>query len=162
MVSVRGLIVDDRDDAAAARAERVLRCGVGMAVHDSDIQDRQIPTLHLARQKIQLLTSMDLGDRVFVLLNRAQKRPIITPQQIEQLLGVPVFMEFPNDYQGVHQAVASGREVDKASELGRQFTKLSYSLMETTPARLGPAKKKKFLEYFSLSPARMRLEPQRK
>lgn len=115
----------------------------------------EIPTLHLARQKIQLLSSMDLGERVGVLLNRVQKRPVITTQQIEQLLGVPVFMDFPNDYPGVHRALASGREVDPASELGRQFTQLSYSMLEKTPPRLGSAKKKKFLEFFSLSPARV-------
>jgi pilus assembly protein CpaE len=115
----------------------------------------EIPTLHLARQKIQLLASMDLGERVSVLLNRAQKRSIITPAQIEQLLGVPVFMEFPNDYRGVHQALTAGREVDPATELGKQFTKLSYSMMEKAPPRLGPAKKRKFLEFFSFSPARV-------
>ncbi len=46
----------------------------------------EIPSLHLAREKYVYLKQMDLGDRVAVLLNRSQKRPLITPQQIEQLL----------------------------------------------------------------------------
>jgi hypothetical protein len=61
-------------------------------------------------------------------------------------------MEFPNDYQGVHTALTNGREVDPASELGRQFTKLSYTMVEKTLPRVGTAKKRKFLEFFALSP----------
>jgi Flp pilus assembly CpaE family ATPase len=110
----------------------------------------EIPSLHLARQKFSLLQSLDLGDRVCVLLNRSQKRPIIGVDQIQQLLGVPVFMEFPNDYRGVHTALTTGREVDAASDLGRQFTNLSYAVTEQAqPTRQAPSKKK-FLEYFSL------------
>ena len=113
----------------------------------------EIPTLHLARQKFHLLSSMDLADRVAVLLNRSQKRPLITTQQIEQLLGVPVYMEFNNDYRGVHNALTAGREVEIETELGRQFQNLGYAMMERTqPGRLA-ASKKKFLEYFSVTKA---------
>src|SRR5579862_8144876 len=57
----------------------------------------EITSLHLAREKYLYLKQLDLGDRVSVLLNRCQKRSLITPQQIEQLLGLPVHMTFPND-----------------------------------------------------------------
>jgi pilus assembly protein CpaE len=122
----------------------------------------EIPTLHLARQKIQLLNSIDVGERVFVLLNRSQRRPIITISQIEQLLGVPVFMEFPNDYRGVHNALTGGSEVEANSELGRQFTKLSYSMLEKSPPRVSATKKKKLLDYFSVLPSRVQLDAQQK
>lgn len=113
----------------------------------------EIPTLHLARQKFHLLSGMDLGDRVAVLLNRSQKRPLITTQQIEQLLGVPVYMEFSNDYRGVHNALTAGREVEIDTELGRQFQALGYAMMERSqPGRMA-ASKKKFLEYFSVNNA---------
>ncbi|MBM3740079.1 MAG: hypothetical protein FJW39_30350 [Acidobacteria bacterium] len=112
----------------------------------------EIPTLHLARQKFTLLSSLDLQDRVAVLLNRSQKRPVITTQQIEQLLGVPVFMEFVNDYRGVHAALTAGREVEQDSELGRQFVSLSYAMMDQTPPGRVAQTKKKFLEYFSVAP----------
>ncbi|MBV8819072.1 MAG: hypothetical protein JO022_11995, partial [Acidobacteriaceae bacterium] len=58
----------------------------------------EIPSLHLAREKYLYLKHLDLQERVVVLLNRCQKRPIITPTQIEELLGVPVQLTFPNDY----------------------------------------------------------------
>src|SRR6202158_1059282 len=72
----------------------------------------EIPSLHLAREKYVYLKQLDLADRVCVLLNRCQKRPLITPQQIEQLLGLPVHMTFPNDYHGVQRAVPEGRWVE--------------------------------------------------
>ena len=111
----------------------------------------EIPSLHLAREKYVYLKQMDLGDRVAVLLNRSQKRPLITPQQIEQLLGLPVYMTFPNDYHGVQRAVTEGRWVETGSDLGKQFNSLAQSMLETKAAR-APATKKRFIEFFSVVP----------
>ena len=113
----------------------------------------EIPSLHLARQKLSLLQTMDLGDKVAILMNRSQRRPIISTDQIQSLLGVQVYQEFPNDYRGVHNALTTGREVDASSELGKQFTQLCYSITDQAPPKLG-AQKKKFLEYFSVSQSR--------
>lgn len=114
----------------------------------------EIPSLHLARQKLSLLQTMDLGDKVSILMNRAQKRPIISTEQIQSLLGVPVYQEFPNDYRGVHNALTTGREIDASTELGKQFTQLSYSVLEQSAPKLGAKKKKNFLEYFTVTPTR--------
>lgn len=112
----------------------------------------EIPTLHLARQKLRLIQDLDLGSRVSVLLNRAQKRPMITTNQIEDLLGVPVCQSFPNDYRGVHDAVTLGREVSLKSELGKGFAQLAGTLMEN-PGALDPKpNKRRFLEFFSVLP----------
>ena len=109
----------------------------------------EIPSLHLAREKYLYLKQLDLHERVSVLLNRCQKRPLITPEQIEQLLGVPVTMTFPNDYQGVHRALTFGRWVDPATELGRQFTLLAQTTLENRPRAVD--KNKKFIEFFSVN-----------
>ncbi len=111
----------------------------------------EIPSLHLAREKYQYLKGLDLEDRVVVLLNRCQKRPMISPEQIENLLGLPVHMTFPNDYHGVNHALTHGTFVDTASELGRQYIKLARSMSDRKqPVAVEP--KKKFIEFFSLSP----------
>lgn len=110
----------------------------------------EIPSLHLAREKCLYLRHLDLHDRISVLLNRSQKRSIITPQQIEQLLGLPVMMTFPNDYLGVHRALTLGRAVDADSELGKQFGKLAQSMTGTRPHVT--ESKKKFIEFFSVGP----------
>jgi pilus assembly protein CpaE len=114
----------------------------------------EIPSLHLAREKYVYLKQLDLGDRVAVLLNRAQKRPLITPQQIEQLLGLPVHMTFPNDYHGVQRAVTDGRWVDSGSDLGKQFNALAQSMLDNKQhSALGDGKKR-FIEFFSVVPGK--------
>lgn len=112
----------------------------------------EIPTLHLARQKLRLIQDLDLGDRVAVLLNRAQKRPMITTSQIEELLGIPVAQEFPNDYRGVHEAVTHGREVRDTTELGKGFSELAHKLMEAPESFKPKLQRKRFLEMFNVFP----------
>jgi pilus assembly protein CpaE len=117
----------------------------------------EIPSLHLAREKYQYLQSLDLGDRVSVLLNRCQKRPVISRAQIEDLLGLPVHMTFPNDYQCVTRALADGRPVDFTSELGLQCAALAQTMLDRKSIGSGEPKKR-FIEYFSIAPSRYALE----
>jgi Flp pilus assembly CpaE family ATPase len=116
----------------------------------------EITSLHLAREKYLYLKQLDLGDRVSVLLNRCQKRSMITPQQIEQLLGLPVHMTFPNDYQGVQQALTEGRWVVPHSDLGKQFTALAATMIDVrqSPSSSAAPEKKRFLEFFSVVPGK--------
>jgi len=113
----------------------------------------EIPSLHLAREKYLYLKQLDLGDRVSVLLNRCQKRPLITPQQIEQLLGLPVHMTFPNDYQGVQKSLTFGRWVEANTDLGKQFNLLAQTMLEKGQIS-SVSDKKKFIEFFSVVPGK--------
>ena len=75
----------------------------------------EVCSLHLARERIQYLRRMDLGDRVNVLLNRHTKRSSIDVDQVESLVGVPVMMTFPNDYARLTRSIADGKAVDDLS-----------------------------------------------
>jgi pilus assembly protein CpaE len=121
----------------------------------------EIPSLHLAREKYLYLKQLDLGERVSVLLNRCQKRPLITPQQIEQLLGLPVHMTFPNDYQGVQRSLTFGRWVETNTELGKQFTVLAQTMVENRQVP-GVQDKKRFIEFFSVVPGKAPLRENKK
>jgi pilus assembly protein CpaE len=114
----------------------------------------EIPSLHLAREKYSFIKSLDLEDRVSVLVNRVSNRPVITPEQIEQILGLPVMMTFPNDYNGVHRALTAGKAIEPASELGRGFARLAHTLLEKRPMPPPGSTKKRFIEYFSIMPSR--------
>lgn len=113
----------------------------------------EIPSLHLAKEKYLYLKQLDLGERVSVLLNRCPKRSLISPQQIEQLLGIPIYMTFPNDYQGVQRAMTAGQWVESGSELGRQFTNLAHTMLESKAVPV-PEPKKRFIEFFSVVPSK--------
>jgi Flp pilus assembly CpaE family ATPase len=103
----------------------------------------EIPSLHLAREKLRFLRSLDLGARVKILLNRAQRSgSLISISEVEKLLQLPVYRSFPNDYIGVHKALTSGKHVNPASELGKGFRLLAEAIRgeqqpaETTKAGL--------------------------
>lgn len=114
----------------------------------------EIPSLHLAREKYSFMKSLDLEDRIAVLVNRVSNRPVITPEQIEQILGLPVMMTFPNDYNGVHRALTAGKAIEPASELGRGFSRLAQTLVEKRQMPPPGSAKKRFIEYFSIMPSR--------
>jgi pilus assembly protein CpaE len=88
----------------------------------------EVPSLHLARERLRFLRGLDLEDRVKILLNRTQRHgPIPTPE-VEKLLKRPVYMSFPNDYVGVYKAITAGNHVNSASELGVAFRALAESI----------------------------------
>jgi pilus assembly protein CpaE len=117
----------------------------------------ELPSLHLAREKLGLLRSLDLADRVQVIVNRSCKSNVVTPAEVERLLGQPVCCVLPNDYKSMHKAVASGQPVEWSSELGKAFLEGAKVLLGKGN---GPeVKKKKFVEYFSLTPARFSVFP---
>jgi pilus assembly protein CpaE len=116
----------------------------------------ELPALHLARQKLEYLRSLELEPRVSLLLNRSQKHALVSTADIEKLTGLPVDVEIPNDYRGVHKALQDAKPVAANSELGKCFGNLATRILskESTPK---PAKR--FVEYFSLSPARYSFAP---
>ena len=88
----------------------------------------ELPSLHLAREKLAFLRSQDLGERVSILLNRSQKKGQIALEEMEKLFGMPVFMTFPNDYAGVHKALTDGKQVEAKSPLGARFHELAVTM----------------------------------
>ena len=108
----------------------------------------EIPSLHLAREKMQYLRSLDLQNRAVIVLNRMSKKPLFNESQVAEVVGVPVVASIPNDYPSVTSATAAGTVVDPKSELGKHFTALATSLIESrAPTMRG---KRKFLEQFAV------------
>jgi pilus assembly protein CpaE len=108
----------------------------------------EIPSLHLAREKLQFLRKIELDGRVSILLNRVPKKPLLTKDQVEDILGVPVATVFPNDYHGTNHALAKATVVSLASELGKAFAQFADTLVEEKhPDRVNG--KRKFLEFFT-------------
>jgi pilus assembly protein CpaE len=106
----------------------------------------EIPSLHLAREKLHFLRGYDLESRVLVVMNRCHKKPLFTKAQVEELLGVPVVQTFPNDYTGINKAMTAGKWIDPESEIGEMCTEFAKSLIEKKSV---PKEPKKFLEFLS-------------
>ncbi len=110
-----------------------------------------LPSLHLARQRVELLRSLDLEGRISLILNRTQRHPLIPTPEIEKMIGLPVAMEFPNDYKGVYKAFTEAKPIDPSSELGKRFKQLARQLLTRVTE---PPPPKRFVDYFTISPAR--------
>jgi len=119
----------------------------------------ELPALHLAREKMEFLRSVQLEERVSLVLNRSQKHGLMGKEEIEKIIGVPVAVELPNDYRGVHQAFKQAKPVDSGSDLGKGFADLARKILarapEATPGH-------RFVDYFTMSPARFSFGPSAK
>ena len=115
----------------------------------------ELPSLHLAREKLAFLRSIDLEDRVDIVLNRVGRRDVISAAEVEKLLGRPVRLTFPNDYKGIHKAVAAGKPADAKTDLGRRFLSAAQEVLSKRGSE--ETSKRKFVQYFSLQPARYTL-----
>ncbi|HUA82421.1 MAG TPA: AAA family ATPase [Bryobacteraceae bacterium] len=113
----------------------------------------EIPSLHLAREKIHYLKNFELDTRVAVILNRAGKKAVFNKAQVEEILGVPVAHAFPNDYFGVNRAMTAGTFLEQDSELGKLFTQFAADLVERRDSSQKEGKRK-FLEFFAV-PSRL-------
>ncbi len=116
----------------------------------------ELPALHLAREKMEFLRSVQLDERVSLVLNRSQKRSLMTKEEIEKIIGVPIAVELPNDYRGVHKSFADAKPIEPASELGKAFAELGKKMLVREPES-GPDRR--FVDYFTISPARFSFAP---
>ena len=116
-----------------------------------------LAALHLARRKVQFLEERQLADKVAVLFNRASRSQVFTPKELQDSIGAPVWMSFPEDTKTVNESVTAASEVNAASEFARQIRALADNLT----SRKGPqaaAKKSRFIDCFSVLPGRWRFE----
>ena len=111
----------------------------------------EIPSLHLAREKMTFLKEQGLSARIAVVLNRMHKHPLFSKDQVEDLLGVPVVRVFANDYQAVNRAVENGKLLEPDSELGQSFADFAAQLMDQPAVKADPAKRR-FLEFLRPPP----------
>jgi pilus assembly protein CpaE len=112
---------------------------------------QEIPSLHLAREKIAFLRNFDLDTRVSVILNRCLKKATFSKTQVEEILGMPVLATFPNDYLRVNRSLTEGKWVTPDSDLGKSFATFAEELLERRVVGQGDSKKK-FLEFFAVPP----------
>ena len=117
-----------------------------------------LAAVHLAREKLRFLKSVDLDDRVEILVTRWRKDAVLTLTDIESILGVPVSQSFSQDAKGTYQALLSGTGVDPASQFGRDIQALADAIAEaSSKAPKLEANKKRRIEFFSVLPAKYSL-----
>jgi pilus assembly protein CpaE len=110
--------------------------------------------LHMARQKVERLRSLQLLERVAVVMNRVDKRVGLPIRDIEAMLGLPILATVPTDERSIAEAVEGGRSVNPKSPLGMQLEVIARRMVESSPGSAQPRAKKRFIEYFSIAQAK--------
>jgi pilus assembly protein CpaE len=100
----------------------------------------EVPALHQAKHVVQVL--LDAGysrSHLRLVLNRTTKRVDVTFDELETMLGVPVFATVANDFDALYEAFSEGRLVGDSSDVSTDFSRLAGKI-----AGLPEAKKKRF------------------
>lgn len=99
----------------------------------------ELPSLHLARKAITMLTQLGLTkDRYKLLVNRVNKRDGIGLTDLEKIFNSPVDAMFPNDDFSLHRVVTLGQPLGADCVLGKAVESLARKISGS-----GVAEKKK-------------------
>lgn len=108
----------------------------------------ELVSLRLARQKAAIFQKIDLENRVSLVVNRTHKHMELSLEDIEETVGLPVVFTFPCDYSSVTKSI---RDAQQPSNLAAEFRGFAQKL---TSKRLRERERKRFIERFSIVPAR--------
>lgn len=89
----------------------------------------EVPALHQTRQIVQTLLDGGYAQhRLRVLLNRMPKRSEVTLDELDRMLGVPVFATLPNDYSALYDAYSEGMLLPRDTQLARNFARVTAKI----------------------------------
>jgi pilus assembly protein CpaE len=101
----------------------------------------EVPALHQAKQIIQIL--LDAGysrSQLRLVLNRTTRRTDVTIDELETMMGLPVYATIANDFEAFYEAFSDGRLVDSSTAPGEDFARLAAKIAGVSE----PARKKRF------------------
>jgi pilus assembly protein CpaE len=91
----------------------------------------EVSALRNVARQFNYLTHKEIPvERFRVVLNRHQKRSLITDGEIEKTLGQKIFWKIPNQYAHVVKAINGGEPIAQlsASEVAKSLTELAVQL----------------------------------
>jgi pilus assembly protein CpaE len=96
------------------------------------VSTMDMPALHAATQVARALVTSNYGrNRIRLVLNRTPARPDATPQELEKLLGHPIYAMLPDDYAALCDSYCEGRMLVPGSNLGRHLSRLAHKIAGT-------------------------------
>ncbi|MBI5085743.1 MAG: AAA family ATPase [Acidobacteria bacterium] len=104
------------------------------------ISTSELPSLHLARRSVNMLTQLGYGkDRFQMVINRLNKRTEISRGDIEKVLNCSVFATIPNDYYALHKVVTRAEPLPPDCDLGRAIESVTVRVAGLTAREGKPA-----------------------
>jgi len=105
------------------------------------VTNPDVPSVRNAQRLLDRVRQLGAcGERVRVLLNRAQEPYPIPPKQIEGALGHPIHHTFPSDYKTVSTALNSGVPLALAgnSDIAAQFDRFTRAILDPETEAVPP------------------------
>jgi pilus assembly protein CpaE len=97
----------------------------------------EIPALHQTRQILQRL--LDGGykkEHLRLIVNRVPKRAGTRPEELQEMLGIPLFAVVPDCYAELHEAYSQGQLLPAGSVLGECMERLARKLAGAEPSKV--------------------------
>jgi len=117
-----------------------------------------IGALHVARRKAIWLQDLRLTDKIAVVLNCVERRNTLSVDDIQRIIQLPVRHLLPASANEIARAAQKGAVLDSSSGLGKHIARIAAEMASGRPAAKKPGAVRRFVEYFSISPARDALE----
>ncbi len=139
-------------------------CPGTMETHECDVLLRatrvllvctpDIGALHVARRKAQWLEEMGLTDKVSIVLNCVERRSTLSVKEIERIIHLPVRYLLPAANKDIAAAVQGGEILSENCALGKQLAVIAADMVPAKSIVKRPSPVRRFVDYFSVSPAR--------
>jgi pilus assembly protein CpaE len=113
-----------------------------------------VAALHVARRKAAWLHDLRLADKVSVVVNCVERRGSLSMADIENIIQLPVSYTLPASAGEIARSVQKGAVLDGSSPLAKQIAKIAGEIAPTRTVVAKPGAVRRFVEYFSISPAR--------
>ena len=139
--------MDDYECEAMLRAKRIFM-----------VCTPDIGALHVARRKAHWFQELHLTDRVSVTLNCVERRSTLSVEEIERIVQLPVRYLIPASTNEIARAVQKGAILEGSSPLAKQIARIASDMVATRPAVKKNNPVRRFVEYFSVSAARVETE----
>jgi pilus assembly protein CpaE len=89
----------------------------------------EVPALHNTKQIIQTLLDAGFAShKLRILLNRMPKRTDVTLEELDRMLGLPVYSTIPNDYMALYEAYSEGGLLPPGTYLGKNFSRIAAKI----------------------------------
>ena len=89
----------------------------------------EIPALHQAKQIVQALVDSGYGrQRLRLILNRMPKQADVSLEELEKMLGLPIYTTLPDDHPRLYEAYAEGTLVPTNSNLGKHLSRVATKM----------------------------------
>jgi pilus assembly protein CpaE len=93
-----------------------------------------IPALHQTKQIIRNLLDTGFGQHhLHVILNRTPKRLEVTLEELDRMLGIPIYATIHDDFPALSEAYASGTLLPPNSYLGKEFARVAARMAGVQP-----------------------------